>query len=59
MAVSGDPASEPSPHLISTEEGGAVLLLDDFGASFQKRMVAVLMLVTERSAAMMNEGLMT
>lgn len=58
MALSGEPASEPSPHFISTDEGAAVLLLDGFGASCQKSMVAVLMLAIERSAAMMNEALM-
>jgi hypothetical protein len=59
IAPSGAPASEPSPHLISTEEGAVVLLLDDFGFSVQNSMAAVLRLEIESSRAMRKLGFMT
>jgi len=58
MAPSGTPDSEPSPHLISMEGGGVVLLLDSFGAPSQNSIDAVLILAIERSKTMMNVGLM-
>lgn len=58
MAVSGTPASEPSPHFISMEGDVAVLTRLDFGARSQNSMPVVLKLVMERTKAMIRLGFM-
>lgn len=58
-AISGTPASDPSPHLISITEGGVVLLLGDFAGLSQKSIAAVLKLETERTNAMTKLGFMS
>ena len=57
--VSGTPASEPSPHFISTGDCGVVRALDVFGAVSKKSTAAVLKLAIERSHAMIILGRMT
>ncbi len=57
--LSGASASEPSPHLISTEFGRVDFLLVSFVGPSQNSMAAVLKLETERMIAMMELGFMT
>jgi hypothetical protein len=55
-AVSGCPASEPSPHWKVTEGVGLARLLDDFEGLFKNRWAAALMPVTNKSSGIRIRG---
>jgi hypothetical protein len=54
----GNSVSEPSPHLICTDDVGTVLRADVLGETSQNSMAAELRLVIESNQTMISEGLM-
>ncbi len=54
LVLSGTPASDPSPHLMSIECGGVIFLVCDFVEIPEKSTTVVMRLAMKRVIAMAN-----